>query len=77
MDKFYLYNEEAKQYFQKFNRIQDNIHWFGWRDNDIEVTRENSSYGLIIQTRFTLEEVFKLEDETGKPLMQYLKEVTE
>lgn len=73
MDLYYVFNPETGDYF---NLIRDPStkakEWVKWDTDALEIPPETSCYGLTVQTRFTLQEIFQMEDKYKVALMGYL-----
>lgn len=74
MDLYYIFDSESEQYFNHFHdyttRSKD---WVGWRPDALEVGDSLVTPHLMeIKTRFTLQEIFAMEDKFNVSLMPYL-----
>ncbi|QHJ80943.1 MAG: hypothetical protein [Caudoviricetes sp.] len=74
LDLYYIYNPKAELYL---NLIKDpntkTKTWLKWDTDALEITEDSSCYGMTIQTRFTFDEIFLLEDTHNIPLVSYIQ----
>ena len=73
LELYYIYDPKADLYL---NLIKDpstkSKTWLKWNPDALEIS-EDSTFGLTIQTRFTFEEIFLLEDTHNISLVGYIQ----
>ncbi|ARM65975.1 hypothetical protein AM7_028 [Lactococcus phage AM7] len=74
LDLYYIYDSKAELYL---NLIKDpttkSKMWLKWNPDALEITEDSTCFGLTVQTRFTFDEIFLLEDTHNISLVGYIQ----